>query len=175
MKQDTHILRERALALAREPEIGQASAATLDVIEFALAYERYALETTFTREVHPLENLTPLPGTPSFMAGIVNLRGHILAVIDIKKFFDLPEQGITDAHQIMRVQVGEVEVGILADTVVGVRAIPLDMIQSSLPTLKGLREDYLKGVTAEGLVILDVARILTDPRIYVNEEVDVLT
>ena len=167
------VLRARAKALAREPESRQATVAALEVIEFGLAHERYAIEAAYVREVHPLEDLTPLPGTPPFVAGIVNVRGRILPVIDIKKFFDLPEPGITDAHKILLVHTKEMELGILADTVVGVRSIPLDTIQSSLPTLTGLREEYLKGVTAERLVILDAARILSDRRIMVHEEVEI--
>jgi purine-binding chemotaxis protein CheW len=55
---------------------------------------------------------------------------------------------------------------------VGVRSIPVDSLQVSLPTLTGIRADYLKGVTAERLVVLDLERILTDPKIIVNEEVE---
>ena len=166
------ILRARAKALAREPETRQIAAAALEVIEFGLAHERYAIEAAYVREVQPLEDLTPLPGTPPFVAGIVNVRGRILPVIDIRKFFDLPEPGIADAHRILLVHTAEMELGILADTVAGVRSVPLDTIQSSLPTLTGLREEYLKGVTAERLIILDVARILADRRIMVHEEVE---
>jgi len=168
----SEILRARAKALAREPENRQAVAAALDVIEFGLAHERYAIEASYVREVHPLEDLTPLPGTPPFVAGIVNVRGRILPVIDIKKFFDLPEPGITDAHKILLVYAEEMEFGILADTVAGVRSIPMDAIQPSLPTLTGIRAEYLKGVTAERLVILDAARILADRKIIVHEEVE---
>lgn len=166
------VLRTRAQALAREPENRQATVAALEVIEFGLAHERYAIEAAYVREVHPLEDLTPLPGTPPFVAGIVNVRGRILAVIDIKKFFDLPEQGITDAHKIILVYTADMELGILADTVTGMRSVPLDTIQPSLPTFTGLREEYLKGVTAERLVILDAARILADRKIIVHDEVE---
>lgn len=166
------ILRERAQALAREPLDRQVAAEVLEVVAFRLAHERYAVETAYLREVHPLEDLTPLPGTPPFLAGIVNVRGRILAVIDIKKFFDLPEEGIADAHQILLVQTEDLELGILADTVEGVQFVPLDTIQPSLPTLTGLRDDYLKGVTTDRLVILDAARILADPRIIVHDEGD---
>ena len=169
--ENCEVLRARAQALAREPATRQTAIAALEVIEFGLAHERYAIEAAYVREVHPLEDLTPLPGTPPFVAGIVNVRGRILPVIDLRKFFDLPEPGITDAHQIVLVHTAEMELGILADTVDSVRSIPLDAIQSSLPTLTGLREEYLKGVTAERLVILDVARILRDRSIVVHEEV----
>jgi purine-binding chemotaxis protein CheW len=93
-------------------------------------------------------------------------------VIDIKKFFDLPEHGITDLHKVIIVHHEKMELGILADLIVGVRTVSLNALQPSLPTLVGIREEYLKGVTAERLVVLDVARILTDQRIIVQEEVE---
>lgn len=168
----SRILRARALALARPPEHAPAAATLLEVLEFRLAQERYALEVRYVREVYPLKDLTPLPCTPPFVLGIVNLRGRILPVLDLKKFFDLPEQGLTDLHRIILVQGHELELGVLADAVMGVQSIPADSLQASLPTLTGIRSDYLKGVTAERLVILDAARILADPRIIVHEEVE---
>jgi purine-binding chemotaxis protein CheW len=92
------------------------------------------------------------------------VRGRIVPVIDLKKFFGLPDHGITDLHRIILVEGHGLELGLLADAAVGVRSIPADSLQSSLPTLTGIRRQYLKGVTAERLVVLDVARILADPK-----------
>ncbi len=167
------ILRARARALARPPERAAVAEASLEVLEFQLAQERYALETSYVREVHPLKNLTPLPCTPPFVLGIVNVRGRILAVLDLKKFFDLPDNGLTDLHRIILVGGNGLELGLLADISVGVRSIPVDSLQASLPTLTGIGAEYLKGVTAERLVVLDMGRILADPRIIVHEEVEV--
>ena len=119
-----------------------------------------------------MEELTPVPCTPAFIRGLVNVRGRIFPVIDLKKFFDLPEQGITDLHRILLVQTADMEFGLLADTIAGVRKIPLAAIQPSLPTLTGIRAEYLRGVTADRLVILDAAALLGDRRIIVHEEVD---
>ena len=166
------ILKARAKALARPPESRQHIEAALEVIEFGLAQERYAVPTAAVREVYPLKDLTPLPCTPPFVLGVINWRGQILPVIDVKKFFDLPQQGITDLHKVIIVHHEEMDLGILADVVLGVRAVPLNALQPSLPTLAGIREEYLKGVTAERLVVLDVTRILADPRIIVHEEVE---
>ena len=124
------------------------------------------------QEVCPFKELTPLPCTPPFVLGIVNVRGRILPVLDLKKFFDLPEQGLTDLHRLILVRGNDLELGLLADVIVGVRSIPVDSLQPSLPTLTGIRSDYLKGVTAERLVVLDLARILADPKIIVHEEVE---
>lgn len=142
------------------------------MLEFGLAQERYALETRWVREVSVFKELTPLPCCPPFVLGVVNVRGRILPVLDLKRFFDLPEKGLTDLHRIILVGGNDLEVGLLADTIVGVRSILATDLQSSLPTLTGIRSDYLKGVTAERLVVLDSARILADPKIIVHEEVE---
>ena len=166
------VLRARARALARIPERPPARQTLLELLEFRLAQESYALEYCYVAEVCPLKELTPLPCTPPFVLGIVNVRGRILPVLDLKKFFDLPEKGLTDLHRIILVRGNDLELGLLADVIVGVRTIALDTLQSSLPTLTGIRSDYLKGVTAERLVVLDLARILADPKIIVHEEVE---
>jgi len=143
---------------------------SIEVVIFQLAYETYGIETAWVREVYPLKDLTPLPCTPGFVAGIVNVRGQVISVIDIKKFFDLPEKGLTDLNKVIILSNGVMEFGILADSVVEVKSIPLNKIQAGLPTLTGIREDYLRGITAERLVILDAAKLLTDSNIIVHEE-----
>jgi purine-binding chemotaxis protein CheW len=166
------ILRARAKELARIPKPPPVVETSLEILEFRLAQEHFALENRYVQEVHPLKELTLLPCTPPFVLGIVNVRGRILPVLDLKKFFDLPEKGLTDLHRIILVRGNDLELGLLADVIVGVRFIPADSLQPSLPTLTGVRSDYLKGVTAERLVVLDLARILADPKIIVHEQVD---
>lgn len=166
------VLRARAQALARQPGQAEAAGEHLEVVEFVLAYENYAVETRYVREVCPLENLTPLPCTPAFVLGVVNLRGEILSVLDLKKFFELPEKGLTDLNKVIVLESGGMLFGILADAVVGVRHVPAAGIQPSLPTLTGVREAYLKGVSAERTVILDAEKLLADGKIIVQEQVE---
>lgn len=168
----TTILRDRARALARRAEHAPAAETQIEVLAFRLGQEQYAVETRYVREVSPLRELTPLPCTPPFVLGIVNVRGQVLPVFDLKKLFDLPEEGLTDLHRIIVVRGHDIELGLLADLSLGVRSIPLSALQPSLPTLTGIRGDYLKGVTAERLVVLDLASLLADPRIIVNENVE---
>ena len=166
------ILKARARALAREPAKDEADDDYIEVVEFVLAYEQYAVETRHVREIHPLEHLTPLPCTPAFVLGIVNVRGEILSVIDLRKFFDLPEKGLTDLNKVIVLESGPMVFGILADAVIGAKRIRLAGIQPSLPTLTGVREAYLMGVTAERTVILDAEKLLADEKIIVQEQVD---
>lgn len=164
------ILKERARLLAEEPKEKEVKG-YIEVIEFLLAYERYAIESSYVREVYPMKELTLLPGTPPFVIGIISVRGEIISVIDIKRFFDLPEKGLTDLNKVIIIHDDKMEFGILADSILGVRMSGVDEIQPSLPTLTGVREDYLKGVTKERVVILDAGRLLSDKKIVVHEGV----
>jgi len=166
------ILRARAQALAQPASSAPPSGTTLELLEFRLASERYAVETRHVQDVHPLRDLTPLPCTPPFVLGIVNVRGRILPVLDLRKFFDLPERGLTDLHRIILVRGNDLELGVLADVIVGVRSAAAGSLQPSLPTLEGIRAAYLKGIGEERLVVLDVDAILADPKLIVDEEVD---
>jgi purine-binding chemotaxis protein CheW len=165
------ILRRRAQALARPRESAADAAHMLEVLEFRLAREAYAVETRHVVEVYPLKDLTPVPCTPAFITGIVNVRGRLTSVIDIKKFFGLPEKGLTDLHRVILVRGSDLEFGLLADVIVGVRNIAPESLQPALPTLTDVAAEYVKGVTAERLVVLDLARIVSDPGIVVHEEV----
>jgi purine-binding chemotaxis protein CheW len=165
-----NILQRRAQALAREPQ--DVSLEAIEVVEFLLAHESYAIASAYVREVYPLNAFTPLPCTPPFVLGITNIHGQILSVIDLKKFFDLPDGGLTDLNQIIVVHDAHMVFGLLADAIVGVRSIPLKDIQASLPTLTGIREAYFQGVTGEGLVLVDAGRLLADPKLIICEEVE---
>ncbi len=165
------ILRARAQALAVEPQAEIAAEAEVEVLEFSLAHERYALETRFVQEVHALKELTPLPCTPAFVLGIVNIRGRIMSVIDIKRFFDLPDGGMNDLNKAVVLADGGMRFGVLADRIIGVHCIPLASIQPPLATMTDIRADYLWGITAERLIVLDAKKLLSDKAIVVDQEV----
>lgn len=166
-------LRARARALAAWGEIEATSPGLLlDVVEFVLGPEHYGIELSHIREIHPLNEFTPLPCTPAFVLGLVNVRGQILSIINIKKLFDLPEKGLTDMNKVIIVQAHRMELGILADAIVGTRSIALEELHPALPTQTGIRAEYLKGITKDPLVVLDVEKILADEKILVNEVVN---
>jgi purine-binding chemotaxis protein CheW len=175
-KERRRILHARARALAA-PSIATNTTAQrrLETVEFALGPEHYAIETSFIREIYPLSEFTPLPCTPAFVLGLVNVRGQILSIINIKKLFDLPEKGLTDLNKAIIVHNEGMEVGLLGDRILGVRSVALDELLPSLPTLTGIRAEYLKGITKDALIVLDIERILSDERLVINEEVNSAT
>jgi len=166
------ILRARAKALARGTGIKETAGTRLKIVGFLLNGEKYAVESAYVREVCPLKDLTPLPCTPPFVLGIVNVRGQILSVVDINNFFGLPGKGFIDHNKAIIVHTDEMEFAIPVETITGVKSITQDEIQPSPPTLTNIRAEYLKGMTREQFIVLDMARILSDKRIVVNEEVE---
>lgn len=164
------ILQERARALAREPEAGQTGAG-VEVVEFLLAHEKYAVESAWVRDVVVMREWTPLPCTPAFIFGLANVRGQILTVLDLKKFFDLPERGLGDLNKIIILHSESMEFGILADAILGVRTLALAELQPAPDGFTGIRGDYLKGLTRERQILLDAGKLLTDERLLIRHEV----
>lgn len=170
------ILKKRAEAIAR-PDKKEEDRELIEVVLFRLALETYAVECSFIREVYPLKELTPLPGLPDFILGIVNVRGEIISVIDIKRFFQMPLKGLTDLTRviILRHPVSGMEFGILAEEVIGTINISKRSIQSpqeTLPTLTGIRTDYLKGVTPAHIIVLFAEKLLADIKMVIHQEVE---
>lgn len=163
------VLQARATELARPSAESAAQHRQLELIEFTLAHENYGVESSFVREVYPLTDLTPVPCTPPFVSGVVNVRGEIVSVIDIKKFFDLPEKGLTDLNKAIILHSDAMTFGILADLIVGVRSVSFGEIQPTPATLTGNREEYLMGVTEGHLIVLDALKLLSDRNIVVHQ------
>ncbi|MDD2389785.1 MAG: chemotaxis protein CheW [Desulfobacterales bacterium] len=166
------ILRSRAKRLAREPEKKGETKDYLEALAFLLAHETYAIETRFIREVYPLTELTPLPCTPDYIFGIINIRGQILTILDIKKFIDLPEKGITNLNRIIVVRQEDMTLGILADEIIGIRNISKGGLNPPLPTMTGIHAGYIRGITGEGIILLDMGKFLDDGKLIIHEEVE---
>lgn len=162
-------LKARAQVLAEEEKDNITQKEFIEIIYFRLASETYAIETAFVREVYPLKDYTTLPGVPAFIIGIINVRGQIISVIDLKKFFNLPEKGIGELNKVIIIQNEFMEFGILSDVILGVKSIPFDFIQASLSNFSGIGSNYLKGVTNEHLIILNAKNILEDEKIIINQ------
>lgn len=165
------ILRERARKLATEVKADKTGEENIEIMEFMLSGERYGIESLYIREAYHLKEFTPIPCTPAFVLGVINVRGQVLSIIDIGRFFDLPNKGITDLNRVIVLSSYTMEFGILADDILGVSMVPVKDIQESLPTLTGIRAEYLKGVTNDRVTILDAKKILTDKNLIVHEEV----
>src|SRR3990172_12567895 len=109
------ILRERAEALAKPVEEARTPTEPLELLVFSLAGERYGIETAQVLEVVPLRGLTPVPCTPPFVLGVVNHRGRIRPVLDLRRLFELATPGVPEGGRVVAVEAGGMTFGIFAD------------------------------------------------------------
>lgn len=163
------ILEERACALAGAL-VAEEPVDTVELVVLTVGPERYGVDADRVGEVRPLAELTPLPGTPPFWAGIVNVRGTLYPVLDLRRYFDLPAADPGDhAQKVVLVSAAGLTVGLMVEDASGVRAVPADAIR---PPLGGASEAVIatvRGVTDDLLAILDVEALLPDPRLVVKE------
>lgn len=165
------ILRGRAQALAKPLAEVRTPAEALDLLVFSLPGERYGIETSHVLEVICLRELTPVPCTPPVILGVVNHRGCILPVLDLRGLFKLPGQGITEGGRVVAVEAGGMTFGIFADAVAETILVAAHEIALPPMTLSTGRQAFIRGITGEMIAVLDLEALVRDPRIVVNEEV----
>jgi len=164
------ILKERAEFLSIEPEERIIEGTSLGIVIFRLSYETYAIESSFIQEVQPLKDFTYIPGVPAFILGIVNIRGRIISIVDLKKFFNLEEKGLGQLNLLIIIKNEKMELGILADDIIGISSVPLDSIKPVPSSISGIGKEYLRGVTKEHMIVLNAENILNDQKIIIDQE-----
>lgn len=166
------LLVRRAKALARPLNKTTALADVLTVVAFDLAAEQYAVEFLFVQEVCALKLLTRVPCTPAFIAGIINIRGNILSVIDLKNLLCLPQGELTNAARILILADHNTEMGVIADGVSGIRTVRRSELQPGVAGLDGGRREYLQGIGPHRLIVLHARAMLADRKLLVQDELE---
>jgi purine-binding chemotaxis protein CheW len=167
----TRVLRARAQALAKPLRETSTPTERLELLVFALAEERYGVEMGHVLEVLPLRDLMPVPHTPPFVLGVVNHRGRILPVLDLRRLFDLAGHGAAEGSRVVAVSAGGMTFGVFAEAVIGTVTVGAHEVAPPPASLTGDRHAFLRGVTREMVALLDLEALAREPRITVNDEV----
>jgi purine-binding chemotaxis protein CheW len=140
---------ETAKALKETGELRQ-------FISFSVGNEEYGLELLRVREVIRIREITWLPKAPSFVKGIINLRGDVIPIIDLRDKFGLESLAQTAATRVIVVEVEGRLMGMVVDSASQVVRIPTDQIDPPPPVLGGLSQEFITGVgkLEDKLVIL---------------------
>jgi len=136
----------------------------LQLVTFRLANEEYGLPITKVREINRVVPVTKLPQTPSFVEGIINLRGRIIPVIDLRKRFEMPVTAHDEDTRIIIVDISGQIVGVIVDAVTEVVRLNTENIESP-PATVAVASQYIKGVGKIGdrlIILLDIDKVLTD-------------
>ncbi|MCX6270899.1 MAG: chemotaxis protein CheW [Bacteroidetes bacterium] len=138
-------------------------------LELLLGMEHYIIDHQYITEVIHLKSLTPLPCTPDYFAGIINVRGKIFAVISLKKFLNLPESGLTNDNLVILLRKDDIELGILVDEVIGNCFVYPDKLQIKIAAISGIQGSYITGVTEGGILVFNTRAFMEDDRIMIDE------
>jgi len=162
------VLAERARRLALAAERAAPAIETLELLPFRLGREHYAIETRYAREVVRLTGFTAVPSTEDFLLGVTNLRGEILPVFDLMRFFGFASQGLSDRSRVIVVGGAEVEFGIIADSVQAIERVPTAALVGDA-VFEGKRGgECVRGVTREAMIVLDGAALIREPRLFIG-------
>jgi purine-binding chemotaxis protein CheW len=152
------VLEARARALAR-PVATPASADTLEVLTFGLARERYAIESRSVVEVFRLKDLSSLPGAEQPVFGLTAWRGELLTILDLRAALGLSVAALDDLGWVIVLGEGRPVFGMLADAVHAVVTLAASEVREP-PEGVAARREYVRGVTADAVLVLDAKKLL---------------
>lgn len=168
---DPAILLQRADELAR-PVPKPREVSSIEVLTFQLVYREYAVELKFVRESVLSREITPVPGTPEHVIGVLPVRGEIIPLIDLRVLLRIPDTGLTDLNQVIVLTDGGITFGILADQITGISTIPRDQVVSPEPGRVEGKPGYILGMGTDDLIVINAAAILSDSAMIVDDSVE---
>ena len=134
------------------------------VVTFHLGKEEYAIDILQVQEIVMMTEITRMPRAPRFIEGIVNLRGQMIPIIDMRKRFDMGTSEHTQDTRIIIVDIGQEIVGMIVDGVRDVIRLPDSAVSPPPPMIKGISAEYLRGIgqfDERLLIMLELGRVLT--------------
>jgi purine-binding chemotaxis protein CheW len=161
------VLDERARTLARPP-LARPTARLLEVATFQLAGERCAIETRYIYEIIRWHEPARLPGVPEHLAGLINLRGEIIAVFDLRKLLGIEPKEPTEHARVLVLGGERAELGVLADAAETVLTLSQEEMQP--PPASVACGDHYLGVAPDGLIVLNGQALLADPRLFIEDD-----
>lgn len=144
-------------------ELKEQNGKVFHLVTFQLGREEYGIEISSVQEIIRVTDITPVPGAPSHVRGVINLRGKIIPVVDLRTRFSLPQAEATDARRIVVVELRDKRIGMLVDSVSQVIKIPAAVVEDMPEEAISVDENYIRGVgklEERLIIILDLNRSL---------------
>ncbi len=140
----------------------EAEGATSQSILFKMGNEYYGLSISLVREIIKPLPVTRFPKSPPYVEGVVDLRGRILPIINLRSMFGVDPLAETDDTRFVDLQLEGLNVGIIVDAVSEVMSIPQNLIEAAPPIIAGVEGKYLQGIARLNdklIMLLDVDEI----------------
>ena len=135
------------------------------LVVFDLNEEAYGVDISQVREIIRMQEITRVPRAPEFIEGVINLRGKVIPVVDLRKRFSMPSTERTEEHRICVVDVDGQDIGMVVDAVTEVSRIPSSSIEPPSSVITTDDSEYLTGIVKTDdklIILLDVAKVISD-------------
>jgi purine-binding chemotaxis protein CheW len=142
----------------------QLSGKTLQAVTFALGSEEYGVDIAQVQEINRMVTITHVPRAPQFMEGVINLRGQLIPIIDLRTRFGMQRSERTKNTRIVVTEIGNKRIGMVVDSVSEVLRIPVEQIEDAPDLVAGVDTEYIRGVGKMGdrlIIMLDLARVIS--------------
>ena len=153
-------------------EAEEAQEERLECVTFHLGDETYAFESVYAAEVIRIPKLVRLPRVQEIIVGVFNLRGGIVASIDIRALLGVPQAPITAAGRIIVLKSEKFSTGLVVEGVKGVESLSVDNFEPAVKFLAGVQREFIRGqISSNGrlVILLDIPKLMASPEIIVNQ------
>lgn len=136
----------------------------IQVVSFKLGAEEYGVDIAQVQEINRMVSVTHVPRAPKFMEGVINLRGQLIPIIDLRTRFGMERAEHTKNTRIVVTEIGAKRVGMVVDSVSEVLRLPVEEIEDAPEMLTGVETEYIRGVGKVEdrlIILLDLARIIS--------------
>lgn len=144
------------------------------VVVFDLNEEAYGVDISQVREIIRMQEITRVPRAPEFVEGVINLRGKVSPVVDLRARFSMPSTERTDEHGIVVVDVDGQDIGMVVDAVTEVSRTPSDSIEPPSSVITTDDSEYLTGIVKTDdklIILLDIAKVISESEASALEEI----
>lgn len=145
------------------------------IVAFSLGSETYGVDIASVKEIIPIQRIVSVPRSPDFVEGIINLRGRVIPVLDLRKHFGFERKKGDPNQRIVLVEVGAESIGVIVDAVSSVLRIPNDSVEPPAAVIVGPEIEYIDGIAKldkDLIVLLDLTRIISDAEKKTLKEAD---
>jgi purine-binding chemotaxis protein CheW len=157
--------KEREIMAALDDNIQkQLSGKTLQVVSFALGSEEYGVDIAQVQEINRMIKVTNVPQAAQFMEGVINLRGRLIPIIDLRTRFGMERAERTKNTRIVVTEIGSKRLGMVVDSVSEVLRIPVEQIEDAPDLVAGVDTEYIRGVGKledRLIILLDLGRVIS--------------
>ena len=151
---------------------GETDGSSRQIVGFRLDQEEYGIEITKIQEIILMGEITRVPQVPDYIEGLINLRGSVIPIIDLRKRFELPAKPYTDETRTIVVNIENKTIGVIVDAVTQVIRVANEHVEPAPPTVAAMGKEHIAGLAKledRLLILLKIDRLL-DPEPSENTE-----